>query len=400
MDAYRRSVRRRRLPTALLILLSAAVSAAGQDVGLRLSGEASADAVAGIADPFESRGPRSSTYSAATAFRLDGRGGIAGSGKVEASALVRLLYGDAAARARSLAAASLAGAVGGGDAEKLAAFVLGAEGPVLVPELKKLYFAVYGEAADVSVGRMVVNYGRGTAFSPVDVFSAVDAGDPAAAFGRAGTDAVRVSVPAGDLGGVDLVSSLSASIEATTFGGRAFGDLSGWDWGASAFRAGRTAAGGEALLVGLDLKGDLELGLCAEALVRLPIRDGLPVTSGAAWQAMAGADYSLSNEWFFDAEYQFSSSGGEAPAAGTFRAAHTAFASVSWKPDEVLAVDARAVANLGDGAWTANLASSLGLARGAALTAYVSYRDGDVEGRGTGSAPASAAFGVRLSSKF
>jgi hypothetical protein len=47
------------------------------------------------------------------------------------------------------------------------------------------------------------------------------------------------------------------------------------------------------LVVGLDLKGDIEFGVSAEALARLPFDAGTSDTSEAVYSLMAGLDYSF-----------------------------------------------------------------------------------------------------------
>jgi hypothetical protein len=160
----------------------------GRPSGLSFTGEASADLVYAIAEPF-SASERSGSYSGLkrAAPRRAGSG-TANAAKLEISAVARLFYGDAAESATG------PGGLGPGrlrraDADGIASLLLGADGPVLSFELKKLYLSVHTPVADVSAGRMIINYGRGTAFSPVDLFSSLD--DSGLKLGRTGSDALR-----------------------------------------------------------------------------------------------------------------------------------------------------------------------------------------------------------------
>ena len=256
-------------------------------------------------------------------------------------------------------------------------------------ELKKLYLSIYTPNADLSAGRMIINYGRGTVFSPVDLFSAIDTAD--LNLGRTGTDALRAQLPLGDFSGIDLVATLAEPSGGGIAGGRLFGNAAGWDFGLSAFGAGLADGEGD-LVAGLDLKGDLELGLSAEVVARLPFSGWAPDATEAVYSVMLGADYSLGGEWFFDLEYLANVRAGSAYAVGTFSAAHNLFGSISWKPDELCAVDLRCIAALADATAKATTKATLSLSRsvaaGASAIGYVVYQSGDATSLG---------FGARLS---
>jgi len=317
-------------------------------------------------------------------LRLDAIGGNREFVKVEASLITLLGYGGPAAETAGIAAS-----------------------------IKKLYLSVYTELADISVGRMIVNYGRGTVFSPVDLFSTVDTAD--LALGRTGTDAARVLFPLGQVSGLDLVSSLGADMADATFGGRFYSNVSGWDFGVSGFRSGQATntARGDSLALGLDFKGDLELGISAELVGHIPLdlggvggMDGLMAASG--FQAMLGCDYSLGNEWFFDLEYLWNHANGnkaEELMTGAFRGGHTGSASVSWTPDEFSALELRCIANVATLDWQLSGGASRAIAQGATLAAFMVWRSGDVEGV-AGAAPtavpdlSSLSAGLRLTVVF
>jgi hypothetical protein len=333
----------------LLIGLAFAVpvrQAVGQDAkGLVFSGESSTDGIYSVAEPWSGSAAWDSgkAYKGLSSFRLDARGGDRQSSKVEASVVVRLVYGAAAE-------------------------------PIVLFDAKKLYASVYMERADLSVGRMIVNYGRGTVFSPVDLFAAVDTGD--LALGRVGTDAVRLFIPLGDLSGLDLVGTLAKPPAEAILGGRGSASIEGWDMGLSLYRDGGDQSRLSALVFGLDLKGDIEVGLSAEALARIPWGEAGFDGGSVAFSTMAGLDYSVSGTWFFDFEYLANFGGGR--AAGTFLGAHTLFGSLSYKVDELTTIDARSLWNPGEKGWQASLAAGRSIAPGSQLLFYTQYSSGDV----------------------
>jgi hypothetical protein len=337
----------------------------GRPSGLSFTGEASADLVYAIAEPF-SASERSGSYTGLSALRLDAQGGDRNAAKLEISAVARLFYGDAAELLRAQAASVLAGS---GAPAEIASLLLGADGPVLSFELKKLYLSVHTPVADVSAGRMIINYGRGTAFSPVDLFSSLD--DSGLKLGRTGSDALRILVPLSDYSGVDVAAGIADTPEFGIAGARHYGNALGVDYGLSAFRDGSRGAEGE-LVLGLDLKGDLGLGIAAEALARLPL-NGLRLDAAeAVYSLMLGLDYSLSGRWFFDLEGLWNISAGDALAAGAFSQSAHGFASLSWKPDELNALDLRAFC-ASDGSGRLVFSAARDIAAGASLAAYAQY---------------------------
>jgi hypothetical protein len=358
------------------------VPSSQQSSSLILTGEASTDLAYSISEPFDSSA-RSGSYNGASSLRLDAIGGDRNSAKIEASVIVRMIYGDAADKARAGVMKYLVPALGGPSPDATTAagtimmFLIGSDGPIMTVDLKKLYLSVYMPMADISVGRMIVNYGRGTVFSPVDLFSAVDTGD--IALGRTGNDALRVLFPFGNFSGLDLVSTIASSPEQSIAGGRLFGHALDWDFGLSAFRDGRSAAGGD-LVIGLDFKGDIEFGVSAEVLARLPFDAGTPDPSQAVYSLMAGLDYSIKGQWFFDVEYLWNFRAGQTYPVGGFRREHNLFASLSWKPDDLTALDIRTIIVPAEALGQLSFGVSRSVARGASLMGFAVAGNDNVKG--------------------
>ncbi len=364
-----------RLPACIVLALSVPFASmmaqeSTQPAGLALSGDMSADFVYGVVEPFDEVA-RTGGYSGAVSFNIDAAGGNRESAKLEASAVVRLLYGDAADAVR--AAANLAT-----GNEELVSYLIGADGPVMNVDLQKLYFSIYTRFADFSVGRMKINFGKGTVFSPLDLLGVVDTSD--LELGRKGRDAVRVLVPFGDFSGIDLVKTMDWPYGDAVIGSRLYGNLAGWDVAFSAFGDGLADGSGD-LAIGLDFKGDLIFGLSGEAMARVPVADWNGNATDTVYSLMAGVDYSIGGDWIFDAEYLCNIRSGSMYPTGSFRSTHNVFASVSWTPDELTALDLRCIAAPGDDALQATISVSRSVATGARLTAYALYRTGDVEGR-------------------
>ncbi|MBN2874990.1 MAG: hypothetical protein JXM71_07835 [Spirochaetales bacterium] len=370
--------------------------------GLLWSGEASVGVISAVVEPFDEEA-RVDSYTGLSSLRLDATGGAPDQTRLDASLVVTLLYGDGADAARAGAAAMLAD-------DAVADLILGSDGAVVSADLRKLYLSVYTRHADIAAGRMVINYGRGTAFSPVDLFSAVDTSD--VELGRTGTDAVRVLVPFGDFSGLDAVAALGGDGLA---GARFYGAAGGFD-AAAAVVADSLADGTGDLVVGIDAQTDLVVGLVAEAAARLPFADWQPDAGDAVYSAMVGVDYSIGGSWFFDAEYLWNPRSGPSTAEprfmeGEFRSEHNLFASVSWKPDELTALDLRGIVvpvaePTPISAAQLSLSAAWSVASGASLVGYALYRSGDVEGTWIDTATPDAgdtervAFGIRLAVSY
>jgi hypothetical protein len=180
-----------------------------------------------------------------------------------------------------------------------------------------------------------------------------------------------VLVPLSDFSGIDAVAGIAGAPELGIAGLRHYGNALGVDYGLSAFRDGSRGGDGE-LVLGLDLKGDLELGISAEALARLPF-DGLRLDGAqAVYSLMFGLDYSIGGRWFFDLEGLWNIRAGNAEAAGAFSQRAHGFASLSWKPDELNALDLRGF-YASDGSTQVMMSAARDIAAGASLAAYAQY---------------------------
>lgn len=245
--------------------------------------------------------------------------------------------------------------------------------------------------AAATLGRQVLNYGRGALWSPVDLFSSLEAGTLSTT--RRGVDALRLAAPLGQTGLLDLVAAPSTDPSEGSYSGRLSGLLvPGLDSGALAAYRGSGPSGGEPeWLCGADFKLDLEAGsfnpsLYGEALCALPAGGGQPRMSAAA-----GGDWSA-GDFVFAAEYYYN--GGLPRAEDPYLAGtHNAYASLSFSPSELLSLRCYGLCDFGDELGRAVLALSASAAQNADLSLYLAAAK-------TGPEACGAELGADLAVKF
>lgn len=186
--------------------------------------------------------------------------------------------------------------------------------PILA-DLRMLYGALYLPWADVTLGRQIVNYGKGALFSPLDVFSSVNLLE--LSFKRSGSDIVMVAFPAGDLSGVDIVTEFPVGTDDYASSLRGFTTLGGWDLSAVGIYRHRSREG----IGGIAFKGDLLVGVTGEVAARYSRESG-----EVSIETMVGVDYSIKNTWFFSAEYNYRERDNGQPMYGN----HNLFGSVQY----------------------------------------------------------------------
>lgn len=199
--------------------------------------------------------------------------------------------------------------------------------PILA-DLRTLYGALYLSWADITLGRQIVNYGKGTLFSPLDVFSTVNLFE--LSFKRSGSDIAMAAFPLGDLAGVDVVTEFPIGTDDYATSVRGFTTLGGWDLSAVGIYRHRS----KEAVGGIAFKGDLIAGLTGEMVARYD-RDE------HTWdaEAMAGIDYSIKNTWFLGAEYFYRQRNEAHPMYGR----HNIFGSVRYIINDLMSVSAVAI---------------------------------------------------------
>ncbi|MBN1308550.1 MAG: hypothetical protein JXA18_11565 [Chitinispirillaceae bacterium] len=199
---------------------------------------------------------------------------------------------------------------------------LSGSAPILA-DLRMLYGALYLPWADITLGRQVVNYGKGMLLSPLDVFSTVNLFE--LSFKRSGSDIVMASFPLGEVSGIDAVTGfpIGNSDYATSL--RAFTTLSGWDVSAAGMYRHHSREG----IAGIAFKGDAVAGLTGEIVTRYN-RD----SREWRFEAMAGADYSIRTIFFFGTEYLYRQEGTPHPVYDR----HNLFVSLQYVINDLMSV--------------------------------------------------------------
>lgn len=165
----------------------------------------------------------------------------------------------------------------------------------LVLELRRLSMTLHLPKGDLILGRQLVNLGQGLVYSPIDVFSSVELLE--LSMRKRGSDAVRLRMPMGELGGLELVAGLpSNALAEKPLAMKVFGSVWGWDVAGVLLERPEAAE----TLFGLTLKGDLVAGVTAELVPRY-------VAPEKVWrlEAMLGADWSYESRLFLNAEYYY-----------------------------------------------------------------------------------------------
>ncbi len=304
-----------------------------------------------------------------TAFLLDLRARgpkaavTAGAG---ASLEASLHTGAAAARAWALALAGLAPADEFlAPSPAAAAAASAAAAAAAVPEalaglrLRTAWVKLDAGALSATLGRQVLSYGRGALWSPVDIFSSLEAS--ALSTTRRGIDALRLTAPFGETGLADLVAAPKSDPAAGRYAFRLSSlVVSGLDFGAVAAWDGT----GERWQAGADFKLDLGASLYGELLYSAPMTGETGLFRAAAGGDWSVGDFGLAGEYYWN--------GGVQPSADPYAAgSHNLYAAISWKATDFLVLRAWGTWDIADEAYKIAFASSLDAAQNATLVFYL-----------------------------
>ncbi len=312
----------------------------------------------------------------------------AGSGRAQAQASVEaaVLTGWSAQLAWAVAASPY------GRPDEI--LVPGAASPgqdaALAARVRTLYAKLDFDWAAFTMGRQVVNYGRGTLWSPTDIFTELDLSGISPV--RRGTDALRVTVPLGVTSGLDVVAAPTFAPADGRYSARMnalIGDTV--DAAAVAARDGLL----KGWLFGADFKTDLVVGLTGEAIY------DQPDSGGWGWvRAAAGVDWSV-GDFILAAEYYYN--GGGSAADLLFPGTHNITASVTWNASELLQLSLSVIGDVERAAGTATFTAQVSAAQNADLTAFLQAGNGSAGygiGYGVNGASWSAQAGLGLEVKF
>ncbi|HUW41514.1 MAG TPA: hypothetical protein VMV90_10910 [Rectinemataceae bacterium] len=233
-----------------------------------------------------------------------------------------------------------------------------AGGPDLIAaaRVRTLYVKYDADWASFTAGRQVINYERGALWSPTDIFTELDLTGLSPE--RLGSDALRLELPLGATGGLDLAAAPATVLAQGLYAARLSGLVLGVD---SALAAARDGAA-ETSSVGADCKFDLGASFYGDALYSLP-------DSGAAgiWRAAAGGDWGT-GDFILAAEYYYN--GGGAAADPLFPDAQNLYGSLTWRASEFVSVSAVGIWDPIGESGSATLLGSISAAQNASLSLF------------------------------
>lgn len=235
----------------------------------------------------------------------------------------------------------------------------------------------------VTAGRQVVNWGNALLWSPADLFA--ETSIVGLAPKRAGTDAIRLAVPLGPLGGVEAVAVPTASLASGRYGGRLYGYALGSDCGLEAAWDGTTGA----TTIAANIKTNLVVGLWAEAAAIIP--DFAPAETN--FRGTIGADWSVGSDLLFSAEYRYD----QQTATTGYVGAHCLYATASYKAGDFAVLAVSLVADLGNAIVAPTVSAVFDIAQDASLTAWALWSSGNFASL---AATDSASIGATMSLAF
>ncbi len=379
----------RRFTFVAALGLIAASAAFPQSGGLELGGSLAVDT--SILQSFDGSG-QDLSLGGSSQLTLNFVNSNRQSAKVEGSVILTLLTG-AYADAYS---AALVQTLGSGVAPALIT-ILSSSGAIVNVDLRKLYLEIYSPVVDISMGRQIVNFGKGTLFSPIDAFSRPLLSD--LNYVRTGSDVVRLEVSFGEVSGLEAVSTIADSVSRLSSALKLYTIIADFDLSA----VGLYQGAGNQLLAGLDFKGDLLVGIYGEAVEHF-----LFSPSSGYFEGMLGADYSIEGALFFILEYYYNGNpvapGSLGPAdlaaqPGIFLNQQYLSFSSRWLVSDLVSVMASVIYDIPASAFLPTLQLDFNAAQNADLLFYARYFHGDIRGGGAAPGP-DLQYGVQVSVRY
>ena len=203
--------------------------------------------------------------------------------------------------------------------------LLSADNLALFLDIRRLYLEMYFKKVEVSVGRKLIDFGKGRIFSPIDKFSVVDVTDYT--YRRDASDVGMARVNFNHFWGLDVVAELPYDVREHTTAIKGFGTVGSFDLNV----VGMYRHVNEQGIVGAAFKGDVEVGLYGEALYTFRTKDIY-----GYGDAMLGVDYSIANKWLFVSEYQYQG----------YPDDHSVFLMASYAINELMAASGNIIHNI------------------------------------------------------
>ena len=337
-----------------------------------------------LVQPLGSYASSTFSYGSSSTLGLDFKAG-GGRARAEASIEAAVLTGASASLAWLVAATPF-----GRPDEVLLPAPPGSGDVALAGRIRTAYGKLDLDWMAFTLGRQVVNYGRGTLWSPTDIFTELDLSGISPV--RRGTDAMRATLPIGQTAGFDMVAAPTLAPGGGRYSARANALIA--DVLDAAVVAARDGAD-KGWVFGGDFKTDIEVGLTGEAVYFQPD------SGGWGWvRAAAGVDWSV-GDFILAAEYYYNGGGGAADLL--FPGTHNAYASVTWTPSELLQASLTAIADVGQATGSATLLVRVSAAQNADVTTFLQAGNGTAGygiSYGVGGEQWTAQAGLGLEVKF
>ncbi len=194
-------------------------------------------------------------------------------------------------------------------------------------DLRKLYMSIYLPFADITLGRQIINFGKGFVFSPIDLFSSVELYD--LNYRRRGTDIANIRIPFSDLSGLDFTTELPFVDDNFSTSAKLFATFFDFDFSLIGIyrNTGVDADFEDEVVTGFTFKGDMEIGIYGEAVIHI-----LTDSGSAFFEGMLGADYSIKDRWYFMTEYLYK----QYNWANSIWGEHNLFGSVRYNTNDLM----------------------------------------------------------------
>jgi hypothetical protein len=277
-----------------------------------------------------------------------------------------------------------------------ASLVLQSQSAAFVADIRKLYGSLYLPWADISVGRQIISFGEGLVFSPIDVFSSVNILD--LSLRRSGSDVARVRVPFGELTGVDAIAKVNSRSQGIDAAIKGYGHAGSFDIaGVGIYQGGKNE-----FITGLTFKGDLVAGVYGELV------EHWRYAGYRAFVGMLGADYSITGDWYFTAEYLYNQKPEPPGTPSQFSLLqtnvalvhnHYGFLSVRYKINDLMNVSASAIADITAKSGLVTAQYSYNILENADLIAYMQGFPASTSGL-LPTPHAEITYGVRIAVSF
>jgi opacity protein-like surface antigen len=256
--------------------------------------------------------------------------------------------------------------------------------PGLTARLERAYVRWTTTQLVATAGRQVVNWGNAMLWSPADLFAQTSIVGLAPE--RAGTDAVRLAMPIGALGGIEAVAVPTARLAGGRYGGRLYGYALDSDCGLEAAWDG--AAG--ATTIAANIKTNLVVGLWAEAAVTIPDYSA----ESSSFRTTIGADWSFGSNLVIAAEYRYDQ---RPDANGGFAGTHCLYATATQKAGDFAVLALSLIADIGNAIVAPTVSAVLDIAQDASLTTWAGWSSGNFATLGISD---SARVGLTMSLAF